>query len=251
MTSEWREYNGELPATLRTLGAVPVHFGSAWWVRLGSAVMVAGTPPANLFPPGRWVGIQAVPEGTTFPGFSRHGSYSVSLSGDGNYLRIAEQNPHSTHSTILFYKKQALRALTLRGAPRLLGAISSATVGAAQAVNSYFTSNVCTQDSVPEVVTFQNSWNADNAGTSSVLTVDGQYGPLTQGALENALGTTAVPANCFGGPAQPPAPDGTLPTNNSPVSTGVGPLPYIIGAVVVAGALAAYTYSKKSRRHHR
>jgi hypothetical protein len=138
---------------------------------------------------------------------------------------------------------------------------SAATVGAAQAVADYFNANACTTASVPVVVAFQQSWNADVAGTSMVLTVDGQYGPLVQGALETALGTTSVPANCFGGPATPPAPivppPGVLPpvpvnppsSTPSTSSTGVGPLPYIIGAVVVAGALAAYTYSRKKRKH--
>ena len=143
---------------------------------------------------------------------------------------------------------------------RLLGAASAATIVAANGVVSYFTANACTTDPVLVVTDFQNAWNADQRpGSSSRLTVDGQYGPLTQGALESALGTTNVPANCFGGPAQPvpidppPSPGPLPPLPVGPpatqASSGSGPLPYIIGAVVVAGALAAYTYSNKKKGH--
>ena len=138
-----------------------------------------------------------------------------------------------------------------------LGAASAATLVAGQALAAYFVMNACTQSSVPEVVAFQNAWNSDNP--TNKLSVDGEYGPLKQGALQNALATTAVPANCFGGPAQlppsvTPTPIPTIPTivvpGTVPATTSTSPnyLPWILGgAVLVAGSFAAYTYSKKSR----
>lgn len=65
--------------------------------------------------------------------------------------------------------------------------------------------------------------------------------------------TLAQWTSCSGGPSPVTPPPGVLPPVpvSPPASTsssGVGPLPYIIGAVVVAGALAAYTYSKKRKR---
>lgn len=153
------------------------------------------------------------------------------------------------------------RSTSVTEAPRarFLGAASASTLQAGQALVTYFTNNACTQDSVSEVEDFQNAWNGDNP--TNTLSVDGEYGPLTQGALQNALGTTTVPANCFGGPATLPAPGvnpspiPTIPTVVVPgtatttTSTSPNYLPWILGgAVLVAGSFAAYTYSKKSRR---
>lgn len=135
-----------------------------------------------------------------------------------------------------------------------VGAVTSGTVVAGQALVAYFNVNPCTQSSLSVVSTFQTSWNADNP--TNTLKVDGQYGPLTEGALQTALGTTAVPPNCFGGPAQqpiPPAPTPSptpTPTPSTQASSGSGPLPYIIGTALVAGALAAYTYSRRKKGRH-
>jgi hypothetical protein len=245
---DWRVYSGELPESIRGLGEIPVHFGSGWWVRLGSAVMVATTPPANLFPPGHWIGMGRLPEGLVFPTSTvKHvGHYVVRLSSNGQYLHISDDEKFPAKQW--FFKKQATLTLHLRGARRLGAAGDMQTTGAA--VVAYFTSNGCTQSSVPAVVDFQNAWNAANP--DDTLTVDGEYGPLTQGALQNALGLNAVPANCFGGsvvippPGVNPSPTPVIP-NGTSASSGTGPLPYIIGAVVVAGALAMYTYSRKGK----
>jgi len=127
------------------------------------------------------------------------------------------------------------------------------TTGAA--IVAYFTANPCTKNFVQVVADFQNAWNAANP--TDTLNEDGQYGPLTEGALRTALGLTDVPPNCFGGPVPhptPPTPPGPLPPVPAPgggssASSGVGPLPYLAAALLVAGALAAYTYSKKKGRH--
>ena len=131
-----------------------------------------------------------------------------------------------------------------------LGVASATTLTAGQAVVTYFNTNACTQSSVQQVIDFQNAWNSDNP--SDTLTVDGEYGPLTQGALQNALATTNVPANCFGGavvlppPGVNPSPTPTIP--NGINANQAGALPWILGGLVlVAGSFAAYTYSKKPR----
>jgi hypothetical protein len=135
-----------------------------------------------------------------------------------------------------------------------LGVASASTLQAATALVAYFNANACTQDSVQEVTDFQNAWNGDNP--SDTLAVDGEYGPLTQGALQNALGTTNVPANCFGGavvippPGANPSPTPTIP--NGINANQAAALPWILGGLVlVAGSFAAYTYSKKSPRARR
>lgn len=139
---------------------------------------------------------------------------------------------------------------------RFVGAASPGTLQAGTTLIAYFTTHACTHDSLPEVEDFQNAWNGDNP--TNKLVVDGEYGPLTQGALETAMGTTNVPANCFGGPAQPPVP---IPPAVPPVivvtppgtpttttTGGSNNLPWILGGLVlVAGSFAAYTYSKKSK----
>jgi hypothetical protein len=135
-----------------------------------------------------------------------------------------------------------------------LGVASSATITAGQAVVAYFQANACTQSSVQQVTDFQNAWNADNP--SDTLSVDGQYGPLTQGALQNALGTTSVPANCFGGAVVIPPP-GVNPSPTPMIPNGLNAnqasaIPWILGGLVlVAGSFAAYTYSKKPRKARR
>jgi hypothetical protein len=156
--------------------------------------------------------------------------------------------------------------------PQGLGAAANAstlgidTVSAAQAVADYFNTHPCTQDAVDVVYTFQQLWNRDaGAGSSLQLGYDGQYGPLTQGAVQNALGTVAVPPNCFGGPATPIGPTPT-PPSPIPVPTppAPGPLPpqpvsppaggsvspwlFIGGVLLVAGTTAAYTYNRRKKR---
>jgi hypothetical protein len=130
-------------------------------------------------------------------------------------------------------------------------------------------SNGCQAGAVdPSVQTFQQSYvNSggtlpnDSNGSSGV---DGLYGANTQNALQNvinangsnsALANMSAPAGCnaagSGGAS-------TTPGVYQPgvvLSTGNNYLPYIIGAIVVAGALAAYTYSKhggfkRRRRAH-
>jgi len=141
------------------------------------------------------------------------------------------------------------RFQTGRGYVLLGAAGDTATTGAA--VVAYFQSNACTQSSIPAVVDFQNAWNAENPDDQ--LVVDGKYGPLTQGALQNVMGATPVPANCFGG-------QGAIAPQNTPQNqtvekqtTGSNPLPWLIGGAIVVTAFAAWTYSgkthKKRRRH--
>jgi hypothetical protein len=137
-----------------------------------------------------------------------------------------------------------------------LGVADATTLSTGQAVVTYFNTNPCTQAFVQEVSDFQTAWNANNPGDT--LTVDGEYGPLTQGALQNALATTNVPANCFGGavvvppPGVLPAPSPTPTIPNGMNANQASAVPWILGGLVlVAGSFAAYTYSKKPRARRR
>ncbi len=142
-------------------------------------------------------------------------------------------------------------------------------VSAANMVLAYFDNNPCTKASIPVVSDFQRAYNA--SGLPGSLTVDGQYGPNTQQALQNVIDmaeagigpTQAAPPNCWGTavPAMP-APDAgqvvvtppASPTTTT-VTTNVNPppstswTPWVIGGAAVAGAgVVGYAYWKK---HHR
>ena len=109
-------------------------------------------------------------------------------------------------------------------------------------------SNGCQQSADADVSTFQTSYN--NAGQGP-LVVDGLYGANTNAALQNvinanpnnsSLADESAPAGCVGaGGSSGP---GTYQPGVVLSTSGPNYLPYIVGAVVVAGALAAYTYSK-------
>jgi hypothetical protein len=116
-------------------------------------------------------------------------------------------------------------------------------------------SNGCQAVAKTSVSDFQSAFNT--AGGSPRLAVDGLYGPKSSAALQSVItasgganvdlaGETA-PAGCVnqgggGGPIVVP------PVVVSTAGGGTGALPYLVGAIVIAGAFAAYTYSKK---HHR
>lgn len=113
-------------------------------------------------------------------------------------------------------------------------------------------SNGCQAVAKTSVSDFQGAFNS--AGGSPALKVDGLYGAKSSGALQSvinvnegypALAGETAPAGCVsqgGGPTPLP------PTVVSTAGVGSSPLPYIVGAIVIAGALAAYTYSHKKRR---
>jgi len=118
------------------------------------------------------------------------------------------------------------------------------------------TDNGCQDVAKTSVSDFQAAYNA--AGGSPALAVDGRYSPKTSAALQAtinandgnaALAGQTAPPGCVsqgggggGGGSNPPV-------VVSSGSSGVGPLPYIAVGVIVAGALAAYTYSKRKKRH--
>lgn len=118
-------------------------------------------------------------------------------------------------------------------------------------------SNGCQAVATSSVSDFQSAYNASSG--AAALSVDGYYGAGTSSALQAVIdanqdnaafaGETA-PAGCVG--QAPPHGGGggaNPPMVVSSGSSGSGALPYIVGAIVVAGALAAYTYShKKGRR---
>jgi hypothetical protein len=160
------------------------------------------------------------------------------------------------------------------GAPQGIGSAllqgDTTIVAAANGLLAYYDTNTPSKANVPAVAAFQQAYNA--SGMPGALTVDGQYGPDTQKALQNTIDaneaglgpTQPAPANAWGAalPAVPapdvapatPAGPGTLVL---PETTIVGTptpnyTPWIIGGVAAAGAsLVGYTYWKKHRRGHR
>ena len=147
----------------------------------------------------------------------------------------------------------------------------STVIAAANGLLGYYSGNAPSQGSVPAVSAFQSAYNA--SGYPGSLTVDGQYGPNTQKALQNVIDgaeagmgpTQAAPPNAWGtAPPATPAPDVAPPGSPSgpgtlvlPETTIVGTptpnyTPWIIGGVAAAGiTLVGYTYWKKHRRGHR
>jgi len=127
---------------------------------------------------------------------------------------------------------------------------------AAIALFDDLSSNGCQQVASASVSTFQSAYNASAGGS---LAVDGLYGAQSSAALQavmngnssnSALANQTAPAGCVAQGGGGGGGGGNIPVVVSSGSSGVGPLPYIIGAVVIAGALAAYTYSKKKHRRH-
>jgi hypothetical protein len=255
--TQWQEFDGALPEALQGLGEAPVFHEDAFWTRVGSAIMVAAAPPASLFPAGaRWVGIPSVPDDVIWGPARRVGTWSIRQGMDGMYLRLDNVgNVVKGAQHTWLYQKHVVLPLTLHfaGAPRTLGVATSSTAGsdlqnAATTLLNYLDSNGVPPETTTDsnVAAFQSAWNADPANSTDQLAVDSEYGPLTFGALAAIVGNVAPPVN-YGGTPTAPTPGGQPVANAS----GVGPLPYIIGAVVVAGALAAYTYSRKGRLRRR
>ena len=130
----------------------------------------------------------------------------------------------------------------------------ASVVSAAAALNDDLSSNGCQAVSNSNVSTFQSAYNA--AGGSPQLAVDGLYGANTSGALQATfaanpgatIGSYTAPAGCVtqgGGGSLPPV---VVPSGGSS-TVPESALPWVLGGLVlVAGAFAAYTYSKK---HHR
>lgn len=140
-------------------------------------------------------------------------------------------------------------------------AAAAATSGAA--LVAWLNANGCTQSSVSQVSQFQTDYNS--SGLPGQLTVDGQYGPNTQAALDAVLGTSGTaPTNCFGGtPPATPALDSqtgiqtSSGTTVTPTSNPAGVTdysPYIIagsalvGAGILGWALWRYYHPKRGHR---
>lgn len=127
--------------------------------------------------------------------------------------------------------------------------------------------SACTQSFNQQTHDFQVAWNGANP--NNPLVVDGKYGPLTRGALQNVMSTIGqgtAPPDCFTpggvGPAPvPPTPTPTPPV--TPVVPPVAPTPTVtpppkqpssmlpsllIGAGVATAGYFGYLYWKKNRR---
>jgi len=150
-----------------------------------------------------------------------------------------------------------------------VGAVNQGLTDAAQAVVNFFAANACTRASIPEVASFQATYNG--SGMPGHLTVDGQYGGNTERALQIVLNNApaaggggpvqAVPPNCFGmavpdtpalDPSTPTAPTApaTTTTTTTTTSTPSTMSPWIIGgaAAVVAGGVGYAVYRARKRR---
>lgn len=130
-------------------------------------------------------------------------------------------------------------------------AAAAATSGAA--LVAWLAANGCTQASVPAVSQFQTDYNG--SGLAGQLTVDGQYGPNTQTALQNVLGSgSTAPDNCFGGtPPSTPALDSATGITTSNGTTIAASSPdysnWIIGGAAALGVgIIGLMWWKK---HHR
>jgi hypothetical protein len=142
-------------------------------------------------------------------------------------------------------------------------AAANSVQNAADAVNSYFQSNPCTQASLAVVSAFQQEWNSPSDGSSPgspQIAVDGQFGPCTAQAMVAAYGS--APASCFPGtcqggqyvaPANPnPAPPAPVPPAPAATTGGMPTwLRWLLIVLVAGGVVAASVwlyrkYGKKS-----
>lgn len=107
----------------------------------------------------------------------------------------------------------------------------------------------------PQVNAYQQAWNADPANSADQLSVDGGYGPETQGTLNVLTGGIA--------PAVNTGPPGTTPVSPTPVTpTPVTPAPvtpaktdsevgfWILLAAVGVGAYLLLRKKKGKTVHH-
>jgi hypothetical protein len=147
--------------------------------------------------------------------------------------------------------------------------LTQEVVNAAGALLQNLQANGCSRSPVGVVSTFQSAYN--NAGLAGALSVDGQYGPNTQSALQAVLNATqsppqAAPANCFPELGPPPAvphldapqpspitpvlpPGPPAPPNNTNVTVTGGTsntVAWIIGgAIVAAAAIGGWAWYSK------
>lgn len=141
-------------------------------------------------------------------------------------------------------------------------------VAAANGVLAFFDANPCTKASIPAVSAFQSAYNA--SGLPGALTVDGQYGPNTQKALQNTIDsvetgmgpTQAAPQNCFDPnlpavpapdvvpAAQPPAANATTTTTTTTTGHGSAMNPGVVAAAaaLVVGGVGYAVYRARKRR---
>ena len=146
-------------------------------------------------------------------------------------------------------------------------------ISAAVDLLAYFDVNGCSRSSLPVVTAFQNAYNA--SGLPGQLTLDGEYGPNTQRALQNVMDeaqadagagpSQQAPANCFpeyGQVPSIPALDRPASTPATPSGTYTAPVTTVVGdtgkkntaMLLIGGAVAAvaagggYLYYKKHRR---
>jgi hypothetical protein len=163
-----------------------------------------------------------------------------------------------------------------RGVGTVNNPVNRAEINAANDLLAYLATSGCSKASLPVVVAFQNAYNA--SGLPGQLTLDGQYGPNTQRALQNTLDeaqndagagpSESAPSNCFPeygqepsipkldrpvAPPPAPAPPSTTTTTTTTVTgdaakkSNAGVIIVAATATAVAGTLG-YRYWKKHRR---
>lgn len=158
--------------------------------------------------------------------------------------------------------------------PALPNPQNRAEISAAIDFLAYYDTNGCSRASLPVVVALQNAYNA--SGLPGQLSIDGEYGPNSQRALQNIMDeaqadagsgpSQQAPANCFpeyGNVPSIPALDrpnaATIPPPTSgsttlPTTTVTGGAPNNKAILLVGGAAAAvagglgYWYWKKHKR---
>lgn len=243
-------------------------------------------PNTNVFRDEVWSGGEAIPTAANIPGVP---TTDAGLSGSTVFDQVpvdwikcdACDSPKGVGATPTLHRgawhvrhPNSGEAYRFVGKPQGLGAAllqgDTTVIAAANGLLAYYDTNTPSQASVPAVSAFQAAYNA--SGMPGALTVDGQYGPNTQKALQNVIDaaeaglgpTQGAPANAWGTqPPAVPAPDvapatpagpGTLVL---PETTIVGTptpnyTPWIVGGVAAAGVgLVGYAYYRKHRRGHR
>ena len=220
-------------------------------------------------------------------------SFLVQLTASGNY-GFVYNHPGQVVFNMKQYERPAVPTRTaLRGVPHWLGAghpdLGRSDLGAYTALPNpqnrpeinaaidflaYYDANGCSRSSLPVVTAFQNAYNA--SGLPGQLTLDGEYGPNSQRALQNVMDeaqadagagpSQQAPANCFpeygSVPSIPaldvtptsPAPSGGSGTYTAPTTTVTGSTTPSNAVLLIGGAAAAvagglgYWYYKKHKR---
>jgi hypothetical protein len=242
MTSEWHEYQGELPAAVAGLGATPVHHDDAWWVRQPDRVLVYRTGVGKAL---RWPGVgahspYATPDQQKWALAGGRDAYAL----EHDVGAVGAHDPYATPDQQKWalaaarwnrgsqsnhdfgahdpratpdQQKWALAAHNPRATPHdQKWALAGRGVGdanqdglditmqdRASTLVADYNGGSLTAAANGDVTNFQLAWNNSTPGQAATLAVDGKYGPKTAQAEAAALAWTGPNGNVVGGTAPP------------------------------------------------